>query len=309
MRARGDTVWPVQKLREAVILAPMDPIRLYAVEPPGARLLELPPGATGCHDAFRGLPQGVYSGLRTYGGSRFLRLEAHLDRTQQSIDRMGWSFVLDRDAIADALVVICADGRGQDQKIRFDFLPEPAAELDTDSRVLCAVEPLRGVPAAFLAEGVGVGVADGLERSDPIVKKSEFTVRRAPLPLSTQQEYEHLLLDSEGRILEGSSSNTFGVRAGELVTAGDGVLEGITRAIVLELAEALGMSIRFERLPLDRVGELDEMFLSSSARHVVPIVSVAGRTIGTGEPGPATRALMQAYDAYARENARPPHER
>jgi len=256
------------------------------------------------HEPLRDLPEGVYSGLRTFPGGRFLALQAHLDRAERSARALGYSIADEREALMTALQRVADEAAPLDLALRCDVLAE-AAELDgVLARTWIAAVPLEPVPERFLLEGVGVDWARDLTRDAPLVKTTAFVLRRRPYPLARQDVYEHLLVDSIGRLLEGTSSNVFVVRAGRLVTAGAGVLEGITRGIVLQLAADLGIDVVGEPLPSGEVAQWEEAFLTSSTRAIVPITAVGGQPIGSGRPGPMTARLRAAYVEHAAREAR-----
>jgi len=110
----------------------------------------------------------------------------------------------------------------------------------------------------------------------------------------------------EGQLLEGVMSNFFAVRGGKLLTAPEsGVLPGVTRGIVLELARKLCLPHGEQPIQRDELASLQEAFFSTSVRSIVPIVSLDGTTVGAGVPGPVTLRLMEAYGGYCRSEARP----
>ncbi len=127
-------------------------------------------------------------------------------------------------------------------------------------------------------------------------------------PLATNdpplEPYEYLLLDSAGRILEGTGTNFWGVRGGVVYTAGEGVLEGITREILLQLIAELGIPLRLAAVSSADVATLDEAALSGSSRALLPVVRIAGQTVGDGRPGPITRRVLAAYNAFVAENVK-----
>ena len=270
----------------------------------GARV-EVPPapGLAGMHEPLAELPEGVYSGLRTFPGGRFLELEAHLARAERSARAMGYSLAEEREGLLDALQQVADEAAPVDLALRFDVLAEAAALDGVAARAWIAATPLQPLPEPFLEQGVAVQWARELVRERPLVKTTSFVLRRRPYPLGRQEAFEHLLLDPLGRILEGSSSSFFVVRDDRLVTAGGGVLEGITRAIVLRLADRLGLRTLLEAPAAEEVGRWSEAFLTSSTRAVVPVVEVAGERVGGGRPGPWTRRLREAYVAYAEREA------
>ena len=280
-------------------------IQLFAVVGSEPQPLAVATGATNYHELLDDADLGVYSALRTFHHDRFLHLEDHLDRTDRSMELLGWDFRIDRPALRRALHEIVTAYPLPDARVRFDVLAKPAIRLGSSSRVVVGLSPYKAVPDRFLRDGVRVEVARDLARARPLVKTADFVIRRRPFPLERAEAYEHLLVSPDGRILECSSSNFHGVRAGDLFSAAGGALEGITQKVLLRLASELGVHVRREHVRLADVGTLDETFLTSSIRGVVPVVDVAGTKIGAGAPGPITTKLRRAYDAYAERNAAP----
>lgn len=267
------------------------------------RFVELPapPGATSMHAAMEELPDGVYSGLRTFG-HRFLALPAHITRARRSMELLGWRADLDEDVLARALQE-AVDAWPGDARVRFDALERPFALRGVDSRVFAALAPALEVPSELLRLGVHVPVEQRLTRELPLVKTTAFVRARKPHPRELREDYDRVMLDAEGRMLECTSANLFGVRDGALVTTPTGVLEGVTRGLLLRLARERGIPVVHERIPAARAGELDEAFLSSATRGVVPVVKLAGATVGSGSPGPRTLELSAAYEELARREA------
>jgi len=137
------------------------------------------------------------------------------------------------------------------------------------------------------------------------VDNSLPTVVRRPssvVPLSSVVPYEYLLLSPDGHILEGVGTNFWAVRDGVVYTAGEGVLEGITREILLQLIPGLGIPLQLEAVSVADVPALDEAALSGSSRAFLPVVSVAGQTVGDGRPGPLSRRILAAYNAFVAEH-------
>ncbi|MCD6288916.1 MAG: aminotransferase class IV, partial [Anaerolineae bacterium] len=109
------------------------------------------------------------------------------------------------------------------------------------------------------------------------------------------------LLAHGGYVYEGSSSNLFAVRDGCILTPPEEtVLSGLTREIVLRLAREEGIPVSSELLPEDEIHSWDEAFITSTSRHVMPLVRVDGQPIGSGRVGSITRRLMEAFEAYYR---------
>ena len=107
---------------------------------------------------------------------------------------------------------------------------------------------------------------------------------------------EAMLLDTDGYVAEGSGENVFMVRKGVIKTPPlTSILEGITRETIIQLAAERGMKLVEERFTRDELYIADEAFFTGTAAEITPIREVDNRTIGTGKPGPVTKALQTAY--------------
>jgi branched-chain amino acid aminotransferase len=280
--------------------------RLYAVTDGGNVQLPIPQEITDLTSLYAGLDLGVYSALRTYHHIKFLELDAHLDRTEKSMALLGWDYELDRERLKQALHTAVSSYPLQDARVRFDILSRPAQNLGTGSRELIALTPFKPEPKAFYTQGVGADFVPSLVRFEPLAKTAEFAERRSRmLPARSQAHYEYLLLDEDENILEGTLTNFWGVRDGQVWTAGKDVLEGITRKILLQLIPSMGFRLHEEALNRRELPLLDEAFLSGSSRAVVPVVRIASYEIGDGHPGPATRQILRTYQEYVRQHAAP----
>ncbi len=291
--------------------------RLFALTSRGLRELRVEAGADGAssatpstspsavHDLLERLPGGVYSALRTFHHNRFLWLDAHLDRTERSMAGLGWPRRLDRPALRAALHRAATEYPLADSVARFDVLRDEFELQGERASVFLALSPFVAVPAEFLRDGVRVDLAPQLHRTTPRIKTTDFVRVRKPMPLGTKERYEHILLDDQRRVLECSSSNIAFVRDGAVLSAGDGVLEGITALVLRHVAASMGVRWIDERLPLSALDTVDEAFLSSSSRGIVPIVEVEADRIGDGRVGPITRRLTAGYYEFAEREAAP----
>lgn len=283
----------------------MNQVQLFALARNGP--VELSPAGPlrSIYDLPDTLSYGVYTVLRTFEHNKFLGLSDHLVRMEKSIELLGWSYRPEWRAIRRALHEVCTAYPHANARVRIDVLAGPAEELGTESRELIALSPFEPLPAACYREGVPVAVTRQLQRPEPRAKTANFVLTRREHPAGRPGVFEYLLLSENERILEGSGSNFYAIRGGILWTAGDGVLEGITRKIVLRLAPQEGIAVRLEAVSLADVPDLDEAFMSGSSRGLVPIVTIDGETVGAGRPGPVTQRLMAAYDAYVAQAIRP----
>ena len=238
------------------------------------------------------LPAGSYTTLRTYGGTGVVRLAQHARRLEESLPR---PVPLPESAVRWAVAEALRSTRHPEARVRLTWAPP---------RLFVAVEPFTPADPAVAATGVACRTIRG-HRERPKAKDTSFLetaqIEYAALPAMV---HEALLVDEDGAILEGLSSNFFGVRDGKLHTEEARALAGVTRAMVLELSS--GVVPRGQGpVYLKDVPRLAEAFITSVSREVLPVVRIDGTTIGDDKPGPITRRLMAAFsDAVARETER-----
>ncbi len=251
-------------------------------------------------DVSQHLPAGTYTTLRTFGKQGVLRLGAHLDRLEESARVLGRTLKLDRDRLAPALADVLDRTGFPESRLRVTVPLNAHGSPD----IYITIESFKGIDPELYETGVRVATML-IARASPRAKSTGFIVPSRNLKAGLPREiYEVLMVTGDGQILEGFTSNFFAFVEGRLVTAQAGVLEGITRSIVLELAEAL---FRIERRApcLAELRQVDEAFITSSSRGVLPVVVVNEQVIGDGRPGPLTRRLRRRYDEYVVEAARP----
>lgn len=107
-----------------------------------------------------------------------------------------------------------------------------------------------------------------------------------------------LLVDAAGNVVEGPGFNIFCVSRGAVVTPSEGMLEGVSRRTVIEMARSLGLEVQLRVLSADELRGAEEVFLSTSGGGVLPVTRVDQHLIGDGNPGPITRKLVQTYWAW-----------
>jgi len=279
--------------------------QLFSATSGGPVPLAAAPGVSELNDAFDELPLGIYEGLRTVDRTRLVALPEHLQRAERSLTRLGWSIELDRSVLCSCLATILANVTETDSRVRFDILSETLDTPNGPTRVVVGIAPLTLPSASAYRDGVGIQLLRELERGAPLIKDASFVVERRPFPLGAPEAFERLLVGRSGRLLECTASSFFGVRGGTIHTAGDGVLEGVTAGIVARIAGHASIDFVERDLSTNDLATLDEAFLTSSIKGVVPIVRVDGRPIGAGSPGPVTQQLMKGYADYIQSQARP----
>ena len=284
----------------------MASVALHALHAADLVPLRVPAGASDVHTLLADAPPGIYSALRSYPGRRFLRLGAHLERCRLSIERAGWDTPFDLHTLVRSIDRAAQAYVGGEFRVRLDLLEQPTQRGGIVTQALLALAPHHPVPAEIMRQGARLALAPaGLRRPAPLVKYTEWVSARSVCDTLAGEAYEYLLLDEEQRVLEATSANFYLVTEGTLVTAESGILEGITRQIVLELARHGGLEVELRRPTLDDVARSDEAFITSSTREIVPVTVVATTPIGSGEPGPVTERLRALYREYAAAHAAP----
>ena len=277
-------------------------LQLFAVTSAGLQSLPVPQSAKSFDDMYHGLSLGVYSALRTFEHEKFLCLQEHIERTNQSMALLGWDYQLDETLLRHAIHQLCVAYPGAEMsaemRVRFDVLAQPATSLGSDSRLLVGLMPFSPPPPSLYDNGVAVDFAPDLVRNQPLVKTAAFAQNRQRYPIGQEDVYEYLMTDANGRLLEGTATNFYAVRDGIVYTAGDGVLEGITRKIVLSLLPEIGVPLKLQAITKQEISTLDEALLSSSSRAVFPVIAIAGQSIGNGIPGAIGRRLHMAYNDF-----------
>ncbi len=253
------------------------------------------------------IPGGAYTTLRTYQTSKALRLADHLRRIEQTAALAGKPLPIAKDGLRSAL---------RQAIRRYQELDVSASKLDlrlrltldlekTPGEAYIAVERLIIPPPEAYQAGVKV-ITCPMERWLPEAKLTRFIDRSRVVRQSLPDEVnEALMVSPDGTITEGLSSNFFGVRLGQIRTAGEKVLSGVTRAITLDCLTRLRLSFTLSPIRLDEVSLLEEAFITSSSRGVLPVRQVDQKSIGTRAPGPISILLMQAYEAAVQEQLEP----
>jgi branched-chain amino acid aminotransferase len=233
------------------------------------------------------LPEGAYTTLRTYGGNGVVRLGQHLARLEETVALKGTPGRLDPAAVRRALAEALARSAHPESRVRLTFAPP---------RLFVAVEAFAPLPPQLYADGVACVTLE-LERDNPHAKDTRFiaTARDAYARLPEGIE-EGLLLATDGAVLEGLSSNFFAIREGTLRTEDARALAGVTRSLAIEVAESL-LPVRRVAIQRDELPLVDEAFVTSVSREVLPVVRIDGRPVGEGRVGPRTRSIMQAFAA------------
>lgn len=246
----------------------------------------------------------VYEAVRTYGGRPFL-LDEHLARLGHSA--RGLHIPMPADIPRAVAEVLAADDAGE-RLLRIIVtrgIGPLSYAIQPDQKPTLVILSLAApvYPERLYDEGMRLAVV-GIRRNpynslDPALKTSNLlNLRLAFMEARERGADDAILLNHEGDVAECSGSNLFLVRDGRLATppTAAGILQGITRGFVLDVAREAGVETRERRISRAELADADEMFITSTTRSIMPATVVDDRPVGTGKPGPVTRLLMRRFE-------------
>ncbi len=253
----------------------------------------------------------VFETLRTYDGHPFA-LDEHIERLARSAALVHIPLPIGKSSLVSEVLAAIGAAGNPESYVRV-MVTRGSGELGLDPSL--AANPLRVILVTPLdppARGVyerGIRAvtfatrrhADGTEGAGAKIGNYLVSV----LAMRTAREAgagEALIVDRDGFVVEGATSNVFFVLGETLVTPpeGSGILPGITRSVLLRLAPRTGLRVEFRAPRTNEFGAFDEVFVSSSIRELLAVVAIDGAAVGGGTPGPVSWRLLDAFRAYTR---------
>jgi len=255
---------------------------------------------------------GVFEGMRSYGGKVF-RLKQHLERLWNSARAIRLEIPMTLESLADAVNQTLATNEIEDGYVRL-IVTRGAGTLGLDPnktsnpQVIIITDHITLYPDEYYKNGLEIVTVSTIRNHpaalSPRIKSLNYLNNILAKMEGLQAGcVEALMLNHKGEVAECTGDNLFLVRNDQLYTPpiDAGILEGITRDVVMELARADGRHV--QEIPLSRhdIFIADECFLTGSAAEVVPVVKVDSRKIGDGSPGQVTRELMKQFREMTRK--------
>jgi branched-chain amino acid aminotransferase len=247
---------------------------------------------------------GIFDFLKTYRGKPIF-LGEHIERLQQSAEQIGLDLPWSRRELTNIVMQTLDKNNLPESNIRMVVTGGSSPDFITPQgkpRLLVLVTPLAEQPEWWYSEGVKIITIDS-ERNIPAAKSIDYIPATMALKEARRQDaIEAVYVDRAGYVLEGTTSNLFLFSDDRLVTPGRAILNGITRQVVLKLAEKT-KETEIRDIKAHELYAAEEVFITGSNKEIVPVVRVDQTIIGNGRPGRHTKALMEAFVAYTHGKA------
>ncbi len=249
---------------------------------------------------------GVFETLRAYGG-KVLLLSEHIARLEQSAARLHIPMPVKRSRLSAIVAESLELNKLTDAYLRItvsrglgEIGLDPA--LCKNPTLVVIAMPFEPYPESFYTDGVSVAVVQTRrnlpEALPPHVKSLNYLNNiLAKMEATALGAYDAVLLNHQGEVTEGTTSNVFVALGGRLLTPAHdcGILAGITRNLVLQLARELEIPTEETRLTAADLPIADECFLTNTTVEVLPVTQVDGQKIGDGRAGEITRRLHASF--------------
>ncbi len=247
-----------------------------------------------------------YDAVHVWNG-RFFRLKDHLDRFEKSLEIRRYDLGMTRDEMAEVLHACVAKAGLQASMVTFlatRGTPSGARkDLRTaNNRCMVWAVPFHGIITEDeMQSGCDLIIPETIRIPAAAVDPTVKNFGRLDFVRALYEAYDRggdyaLLLDTDGYVTEGRGWNIFVLKDGKLMSPDRGVLEGITRQTVIELAAEMNVEAGLGRITAEEIKSADEAFLSSTAGGIMPVRAIDGQVLGAGDgPGPVTQRVTEMY--------------
>lgn len=255
---------------------------------------------------------GIFEGMRIYSGKVF-RLHEHLLRLWESATAISLQIPIGIDDLTNDVNEAVKRNGLEEGYIRL-IVTRGAGALGLDPfqcanpQIIIIVDKITLYPKALYENGLELVTASTIRNHPAALSPRIKSLNYLNNVLAKMEGLkagckEALMLNHQGQVAECTGDNVFIVKAGQLITPPKeaGILEGITRNAVIDLAKEAEIETIESPLTRHDLFVADECFLTGSAAEVIPVVTLDGRTIGTGSPGPITKQLNDAFRDLVRQ--------
>jgi branched-chain amino acid aminotransferase len=242
---------------------------------------------------------GVFETIAAVGG-RIFWLDEHIDRLRASCSTLRLAIPWGNKELSGLAAETFRRTHEQAGRIRITItrgiggVPIDESPGCTPNLIIFSSK-LEFFPGHCYESGIKLTLAD-YGRPYPAAKNLSFVPSVMAHLMAAENGYdEALFVDGRGNVLEGSTSNLFVVKHGRIKTPTEGILVGVTRNKVIDLADELGLVVEEANVKLAELVEADEAFITGTTKRILPAVRIGDRKIGDGRPGKVTLHLMSAF--------------
>lgn len=251
---------------------------------------------------------GVYEVIPAYGG-RLLRLQEHMDRLQTNLDAIRLANPLPVEEWNTILETLLKDNPSEDQSVYLQVTRGVAAKRnhgfpdEINQTVFIMVNELQPVNKNELRPGVSAITLDDIRWKACNIKSISLLGNILLRQQAHDRNAAEAILINDGNAVEGAASNIFIVKDGVIITPPTSVclLPGITRDLILELAEKHNFKYAVRDIVEDELFVADEIWLTSSTKEILPVVELNAKPVANGRSGPIWERMIDIYQAYKEE--------
>lgn len=247
---------------------------------------------------------GVYEVIPVFG-RRLFRLPHHLARLRRSLTEVRLPNPLSAQQWEDVLTRLIDDIPADDQSVYLQITRGPAPRdhafpTDVEPTVFAYAQPSKPAPPEVLAQGISAVTVADIRWLRCDIKATALLANAMLRQQAADRGAVEALLIRDGMVTEGAASNIFVVRGSTLYTAPNGpfILPGITRDLILELAQANAIPAQEQSVPESALFDADEIWITSSMREILPVTRLNDREVGGGNPGPLHARMYALYQGY-----------
>ena len=250
---------------------------------------------------------GAFEGIRSYD-SLIFKCEEHINRLFETAEAIGLAIPLSKDGMTQAIADTLKENNLSDAYIRV-IVTRGEGDLGLDPQkchgkptVIIIADNIVLYPEEFYSNGMEI-ITVKTKRNHPEALHPKLKTLNylnnilAKIEAGKKGYIEAIMLDHEGYVAECTGDNIFLIKDGNMFTPNRGILIGITRNTVMEIAKEEGIPTEERLIKLDEVYVADECFLTGTAAEIIPVVKVDGRVIGSGKPGVITKKMITLFKA------------
>ena len=242
---------------------------------------------------------GVFDFLRTYGGKPF-KLDEHLKRLKNSADQIGLEIPWKKEELKKLVLAALAKNNLAEANIKILVTGGISPDQITPSgkpTLAILVYPPAVYPKSYSENGIKA-ITVSMTRAFHLAKTINYIPAIVALSQAKKEKaVEALYMNEKKEVLEGTTTNFFIFKNNILITAREGILLGITRAVVLELAKK-EFKVELRPIKYKELETIDEAFITASNKEVMPVVKIDNLTVGKGTVGENTRRIVELFRKY-----------